>query len=74
MIKAVAKVRGRDTVILGLSAENTRRLLDDKPILIDLQEIDPRLPDLTILLCGGKTEDGIRGQLGEYFRMPGEQP
>lgn len=56
MIKAFSKMAdGRLLVMLGLSRQNTELLLDDKPIVIDLQALGyagaPR-----IVLCAGETE------------------
>lgn len=58
MIKAVS-LKPDPTVFLGLSRENTRRLLDNQPIPVKLRELHPSLPDITIVLLGGETEADI---------------
>lgn len=63
MIKAVAGTTERPTVILGLSAENMRRLLANQPIPVDLKELHPDLPELRIVLLGGETEDDLAEDL-----------
>lgn len=71
MIKAVAKgKRGQPVVILGLSAENMKRLMANKPIPVKLRQLHPDLPDLDILILGGQTEDDI----AEDLRSLGGQP
>jgi hypothetical protein len=63
MIKAVASGPDGSVVFLGLSRENTRRLLDNQPIRVRLRELHPDLPDLTVVLLGGETEDDIAEDL-----------
>ncbi len=63
MIKAVAGAEESPTVFLGLSRENTRRLLADQPIVVKLRDLHPALPDLTVVLLGGETEELIEAQL-----------
>lgn len=60
MIKATLLSKdGQSTFLIGLSRENTRRLHDGQPIEVRVSEVDPRLPDLTVLLVAGETEDAI---------------
>jgi hypothetical protein len=62
MIKALgaAKGGGGRVLILGLSDENWARLrTGSQPIPIRLQDLDPSLPPLTIVLTGGPDEDSI---------------
>ena len=64
MIKAVASQKdGSTAVFLGLSRENVDRLLANQPIPVKLRELHPDLPDLTIILLGGETEDDIAEDL-----------
>ena len=61
MIKAVGETNGRPLLILGLSGENMTRLMADEPIRLNASELG--LPDIEIVLVGGKTEDAILQQL-----------
>lgn len=63
MIKAVAATNQGSLVILGLSRENCTRLLAGKPIEVNLRELDPRLPEVTVLLFAGETEEVMAQQL-----------
>lgn len=58
MIKAAAtdKETGDPVIILGLSAENIRRLQDDQPIRVDLSEMG-----LTgqVVIFAGETEEAM---------------
>lgn len=64
MIKAVASGKnGKPVVILGLSRENTVRLLSNMPIPVKLRELSPDLPDIEIVLLGGETEADIAEDL-----------
>lgn len=67
MIKAVAATSDGTVVILGLSRENCKRLVAGQPISVKLAELDPRLPELTILLMGGETEETMAAELGKYL-------
>lgn len=62
MIKALStgKPDGSRTLLLGLSDENWRRLRqEDRPVAVNLQDLDPTLPPLTVVVCAGATEDEI---------------
>lgn len=63
MIQAVASGPGGTLVFLGLSRENTRRLLADQPIRVRLQDLDAGLPEVTVILLGGETEEDIAEDL-----------
>lgn len=63
MIKAISGPAHHPTVWFGLSGENMTRLMADEPILIKLKELHPDLPNIEIVILGGKTEDSIRQQL-----------
>lgn len=69
MIKAVASGESGTIVFLGLSRENTARLLANQPIPVKLRELHADLPDLTVVLLGGETEDDI----AEDLRVLGPQ-
>lgn len=72
MIKAVGKNKNGDTVVfLGLSRENTRRLHDDKPIVVHLQELDPRLPAMDVVLLADETEEAMEAK---FKLIPGWPP
>jgi hypothetical protein len=70
VIKAVGTGRGGPVVFLGLSRENTRRLLANQPIRVRSRELHADLPDLTVVLLGGETEDDI----AEDLRVLGWRP
>lgn len=64
MIKASGGLKdGTPLLMLGLSRENTRRLLDGQPIQVRADHVDPRLPALAIVLVGGETEEAIAATL-----------
>jgi hypothetical protein len=65
---------GRSILVLGLSRENTRRLLAGQPIEVRAHETDPRLPELTVLLVGGETEQAIADQLRRDIPVPPDNP
>lgn len=72
MIKATGG--GRDGVpflLLGLSAENCRRLVAGQPIRVRADQVDPRLPALNVLLVGGETEESIAVQLVPHEQTGG---
>lgn len=52
--KTVLKILNGKMVMLGLSDENMKRLAEDKPIKINLNELG--LPDQEILIFTGKDE------------------
>jgi len=58
-------INNRVTLLLGLSAENLRRLPLDQPIVVDMlaleQTTGKRVQDL--LLIAGETEDSITAQI-----------
>jgi hypothetical protein len=64
MIKALGTAKdGRRVVLLGLSRLNTERLLDGKPIRVDLQaQLGVAGGDI-ILICAGETESDIAAEL-----------
>ncbi len=69
MIKAIGQNKeGRTVVFLGLSRMNTQRLHDDKPIVVRLTELDPRLPDLDVVLLAGETEEAIAAQFASVHK------
>jgi hypothetical protein len=64
VIKALMTTGGGTTpptIVLGLSAENVRRLQEDKPILIDLAELG--LPSQRVLIFTGTTEAEMAAEL-----------
>lgn len=65
MIKALGATKpdGSRTLVLGLSNENWRRLSAHHPIPVRLQDLDPTLPPMTILIVGGPTEEQIYAEL-----------
>lgn len=71
MLKAVGKnaVGVPQTIILGLSRANTERLHANQPIPVRLRELDPSLPDLTVVLLAGETEDDLAEDLRSLGRV-----
>lgn len=64
MIKASGETGdGTPLLVLGLSAENCRRLLAGQPISVLTEDVDPRLPALHIVLLGGETEGAIVAEM-----------
>jgi len=71
MIKFLGECDGRTMIGLGLSRGNCQRLLEGKPILIDLKammaEVEPDdvadLNDATILIFGGEDETHMQQML-----------
>lgn len=72
MIKATGGgADGTPFILLGLSAENCRRLVAGQPISVRVDHVDPRLPAMNVLLVGGQTEQDIARDLRHHF-PPGE--
>lgn len=61
MIKARATIAGFDTLILGLSAENIRRLQSDEPIMF---AGEPYGVAMNIMIMAGRDEGDIARKLG----------
>jgi hypothetical protein len=62
---------------LGLSRENCKRLVEGKPIFIDLKvmmmdvEPEPNLNEATVFLFGGANEATMQAELSELLgRLP----
>lgn len=80
VLKIVATINNRRTLILGLSRENTTRLHDNKPIAVDVQALTAALsegPVQDIFICAGETErdlhmewSGLIPNLPSYEEMP----
>lgn len=69
MIKAtLISTDGQVTLLLGLSRQNTERLHDGQPIVLNANDVDPRLPELRIALAAGETEEALRRELERYSR------
>jgi hypothetical protein len=67
MIKATGGTKdGTPMLILGLSRENTVRLLAGQPIHVRVDEVDPRMPAMHVVLMGGENEDAIATELGKF--------
>jgi len=54
---------GNPFIVIGLSGENMTRLMADEPIVLNLAKFGPGLPQIGILIVGGRTEDVILAQL-----------
>lgn len=67
MIRALGRTGdGRPLLLIGLSAENTRRLMDDQPIAFNTTEMAEAvvpgmavLPDIQVIIVAGETETDI---------------
>lgn len=71
MIKALGKDgNGRTALFLGLSRKNTERLLQGKPIVVRLDELDATLPGMDVVLLGGETEADITEDLRSIGPLP----
>jgi hypothetical protein len=68
MIKVAGMLHGKPLLILGLSGENMTRLMADEPMLIHAADLD--LPDIEIVIVGGRTEHAIMQQLREVGLAP----
>lgn len=71
MIKFLGEKEGRPCIGLGLSRGNCQKLIEGKPIFIDLKvmlakvEKVPDLNEATILIFGGETEEEMAAKLGK---------
>ena len=63
MIKAKTN---KGDIILGLSAENIKRLIDNQPILLNLKDIG--LEDRKVVIIYGPTEESIAADLRTRFK------
>ena len=75
MIKAAGKAGDLPMLVVGLSRENCRRLLEDQPIFFDTKSIDVDaafLPRLKVLVVGGETEAAIAAELRQHFPWGGD--
>lgn len=73
MIKARGRTAdGRDFILLGLSAENCRRLLAGQPIRVDTQAAPPAGIDLddgpVIGVVAAETEELLAKEIGQLVR------
>jgi hypothetical protein len=63
-MQAVAATSEGSMVFLGLTPENVRRLTaEQQPIRVRLDELDPRLPPVTVVLFAGDTDEGMAEHL-----------
>lgn len=56
---------GQPLLVIGLSAENCRRLLLGQPIPFDTAPLG--LPPMRVLICGGQTEEAIAADLRKHW-------
>lgn len=58
MIRSVMPTKaGKKCIVIGLEAENVRRLQANEPIVFGLKEFD--MPDLEVMICYGATGEDI---------------
>lgn len=72
MIKFLGVRDGRPMLGLGLSRGNCERLLQGKPIFIDLKVMiglrdAPDMNDATVLIFGGENENEMQAELSRYI-------
>lgn len=79
MIKFLGERDSRPMLGLGLSRSNCEKLLEGRPIFIDLKVMmmdvqnEPNLNDATVLIFGGETEEVMQRDLRKYAAgMPGK--
>lgn len=74
MLKAMAQINGRKTLILGLERANMERLIADQPIAIDVQALLQATPSIDevqdIWLVGGETLADVHADLAKGLPMP----
>jgi hypothetical protein len=71
MIKGIGVKNGRPTLMIGLSKENCKRLVDGKPIEFAVNEIPGlydamlqiKLMDAYVVILGGDTEETIMSDI-----------
>jgi hypothetical protein len=67
MIKALSRGKRKsdgtavNTVFLGLSDENLRRLREDMPIYVDGRDV--KVPDVDVVIFHGRTEESMVAML-----------
>lgn len=72
MIKALGTTgEGRQLIILGLSRANMDRLVQDKPIKVDLAKDLGIEGGGIVLIVGGENEAAIQAQLEKVVSVPG---
>ena len=80
MIKFLANRNGRPMIGLGLSKGNCKKLLEGKPIFIDLKVMmmdmnpPPDLNEATIFIFGGKDEASMAADLKKHTGRPLPRP
>jgi len=71
VLKLYAVINNRHTLMLGLSRENTKRLHDDKPIVVDLQALLQQAtedgPIQDIVLYAGETDREIHEAVASFI-------
>ncbi len=73
MIKASGRtVDGTPVLMMGLSGENIARLMNGEPITFDTADLG--LPQLRIVVLGGRTEADIAISIRSNFRIDDEDP
>lgn len=74
MIKAVGNKDGKPLFIFGLSLGNCERLLQGKPIFIDLDVMARECAKSDfrgcVMIMGGESEDSIVAQLASVVDLP----
>lgn len=58
---------GRPIYIFGLSRENINRLMEDRPIMVDLQQEFGS--GGIVIIIGGETEEAIALELGKHIKI-----
>jgi hypothetical protein len=64
MIKATSKMKdGRPLLLLELSGENITRMLSTEPIKVNVGQLGDDMPEMEIVIFGGRTEEDLANQL-----------
>ena len=72
MLKAVGQAANpsRPMVLLGLTRENVRRLMDDQPIVVELTDLD--LPPMSVVIIGGQDQATLARELARIGMVTAE--
>lgn len=65
MIKASGSSNGKPLLVVGLSGENMTRLMASEPIVFETAPLG--LPEMVVLIVGGRTEADISSDLHRHL-------
>jgi hypothetical protein len=61
LIRARGKLRGRETIVLGLDGGTVRRLMNNEPIMFDGVQVG--VPGVKIVILAGETLNDVKEDL-----------